>query len=67
MFRCKSCGRQFGANTPEACPDCGAPNRQPDSAGSKRFWALVLLGGGIELLIFAILVGVVIALAIKHL
>lgn len=23
MFKCKSCGRQFGANTPEACPDCG--------------------------------------------
>jgi hypothetical protein len=67
MFKCKQCGRGFSANTPDTCPDCGAENRQPDGVNSKRFWALVFLGGGIELLIFAILVGIVIALAIKYL
>lgn len=23
MFKCKSCGRQFGANIPLVCPECG--------------------------------------------
>ena len=66
MFKCKQCGHAFSANIPGKCPECGAPNRQPDSADSKRFWALMILGGGIELLIFAILVGIVIALVIKY-
>lgn len=66
MFKCKQCGRQFGANPPGQCPGCGTANRQPE-AGGGRFWGLVLLGGGVELLLFAVLVGVVVALAIKYL
>ena len=67
MFKCKQCGRGFSANTPDRCPDCGAENRQPDSAGSKGFWAFLIVGGLAEIAIFAILVGIVIAVAIKYL
>jgi ABC-type ATPase with predicted acetyltransferase domain len=67
MFKCKQCGRAFSANLPDTCPDCGVANRQPDSAGSSRFWAFLLIGGLAELLILAVLVGIVIALAIKYL
>ena len=66
MFKCKQCGRGFSANTPDKCPDCGAVNRQPDSAASPRFWAFLLIGGVIEMLILAILVGIVVALVIKY-
>ena len=67
MFKCKQCGRGFSANTPETCPDCGAANRQPDSVTSGRFWAFLLVGSAIEMLIVAILVGIVVALVIKYL
>jgi len=67
MFKCKHCGRGFSANLPERCPDCGAENRQPDSVNSGRFWSLLLIGGLGELLILAILIGIVVALAIKYL
>ena len=65
MFKCKQCGRQFGANVPDACPTCGAPQAQPAGVGSKRFWAIVFLGGGVELLILVLLAGIVAGLVIK--
>ncbi|MEM6505167.1 MAG: rubredoxin-like domain-containing protein [Planctomycetota bacterium] len=67
MFKCKQCGHTFSANIPDRCPECGAINRQPDSAGSRNFWAMILVGGLAELLIIAILVGIVVALAVKYL
>ena len=67
MFKCKQCGRGFSANTPDTCPDCGAVNRQPNSAASSRFWAFLLIASSVEILIFAILVGIVVALGIKYL
>lgn len=65
MFKCKQCGRGFSANLPETCPGCGAPNRQPDSAASGRFWGFLLLSGFFELLLLALLVGIVVAVVIK--
>ena len=67
MFKCKQCGQGFSANVPDHCPGCGAENRQPDSAGSKSFWAFLLFGGLAEIAVFAILVGIVVAIAIKYL
>ncbi len=67
MFKCKQCGRGFSANPPAVCPDCGAANRQPDSAASGRFWSVMLIGSAVELLFFAVLVGIVVAVAIKYL
>jgi len=67
MFKCKQCGRGFSANLPERCPGCGAQNRQPDGAGSGRFWSFIIVGSLIELVVFALLVGIVVALGVKYL
>ena len=67
MFKCKQCGRGFSANPPDNCPDCGAANRQPDGMGNGRLLGLLVFGALGELLIFAILVGIVVALVMKYL
>ena len=66
MFKCKQCGRAFSANLPDTCPGCGAENRQPDSVNSGKFWAFVFVGSVVELVIFALLIGIVAAIVIKY-
>ncbi|MBX2850821.1 MAG: hypothetical protein KTR15_03635 [Phycisphaeraceae bacterium] len=66
MFKCKQCGRGFSANTPKACPDCGAANRQPDDQCSWKLLGLITAGAIGELLIIAILVGIVAAIVIQY-
>ena len=67
MFKCKQCGRGFSANIPSTCPDCGAANRQPDDQNSLKLLGLITLGATAEMLIFAIVVGIVVALVLKFL
>ena len=67
MFKCKHCGRGFSANLPERCPDCRQANPQPDSATSGRFWSFLLIGSLVELVFFAVLVGIVVVLLLKYL
>lgn len=67
MFKCKQCGRGFSANLPEVCPGCGAANRTPEGQDSGKLLGLIVAFAGIEMLIFAVLVGIVIALGIKYL
>lgn len=67
MFKCKQCGRGFSANVPRQCPACGAVNHRPEDLDNKTFFGLILAFAGIEMLVFAILVGIVVALAIKYL
>ena len=63
MFKCKQCGQPFTANPPDACPACGAENRKPEDMSSGKWLGLVLMGAGLDLIVFAILVGIIVALA----
>jgi len=67
MFKCKQCGQPFTANPPDACPACGAENRKPDDLGSAKWMGLVLAAVSIEMIAFALLVGIVVALVLKYL
>ncbi|MFK7788948.1 MAG: hypothetical protein AB8C95_05555 [Phycisphaeraceae bacterium] len=67
MFKCKQCGQGFSANPPKQCPACGAANRQPDDENSWKILGLIAFGGLTEIVIFAIVVGIVVALALKFL
>lgn len=61
MFKCKQCGRRFGANTPRSCPDCGAANKQnePTTRGLAILSLLDTLGCvAVLVLIFLIVSGV---------
>lgn len=62
MFKCKQCGRGFSANVPDACPACGAANRTPESQGNAKRLGAIFTLAWIETLIFAIIVGIVVAL-----
>lgn len=67
MFKCKQCGRQFGANTPKECPDCGAQTDAPEHhSGFKVLWFL-MIAASFELIAIAVILGIVIALGIKYL
>jgi hypothetical protein len=67
MFKCKECGRGFSANIPDTCPGCGAVNHQPESLSNRRLLGLIFVGAIGDLVIFAILVGIIVAVAIKYL
>ena len=67
MFKCKQCGQPFTANPPDTCPACGAQNRKPDDLGGAKWMGLVLAAVSLEMIAFAILVGIVVALLIKYL
>ena len=44
MFKCKQCGRQFGANVPKVCPGCGATEQaEREERGAYRLGWLSLL------------------------
>jgi len=38
VFKCKQCGRQFGANVPGSCPECGA--RQEAGKELRGAWRI---------------------------
>ncbi|XAM00988.1 hypothetical protein OT109_06285 [Phycisphaeraceae bacterium D3-23] len=45
VFKCKQCGRQFGANTPKACPGCGSSEQaEREKRGELRIGILDLFG-----------------------
>ena len=58
MFKCKACGRQFGANTPDQCPDCGAKNQQPEQ--SAKGLLILFTMDAIATLAFLIVVALVV-------
>lgn len=62
MFKCKQCGRQFGANTPKVCPVCGAESKGED-IGAGRVLLLGLLFGVTEVVFLGLVVIGLIAIA----
>lgn len=67
MFKCKQCGRGFSANLPDHCPACGTENRQPENLGNGKVLGLIIAFASIEVIAMVIILGIVIALAIKYL
>ncbi len=61
MFKCKQCGRQFGANVPELCPACGAVCNT-EHRDAHRLILFGVFGAFWEVAVFAVLVALLIVL-----
>ena len=59
MFKCKQCGRQFGANTPKVCPGCGATCNNEDQ-GLQRLFFFGAIEVLIQLLFLAVFLGLIV-------
>lgn len=64
MFKCKQCGRQFGANTPAKCPECGAANKSDErpTKGILILSAIAEIGCIAELILVFLIVSAMTAL-----
>lgn len=67
MFKCRQCGRGFGANLPAACPACGAEQPGPERVRGWRWVVMLLIGGWVELVVIAVLAGIIAAAALRFL
>lgn len=59
MFKCKNCGKAFGANLPAHCPDCGCEHDRTH----RGTWLMLVMDNVVTVLFIAGLVaaGVIIA------
>lgn len=52
MFKCRQCGKKFGANPPSICPACGVAHDR----SARGVWLVLLLDNLILLAVIAFLV-----------
>ncbi|MEM9414911.1 MAG: hypothetical protein AAGA29_05465 [Planctomycetota bacterium] len=60
MFRCKQCGRQFGANVPRRCPDCGRVSNREEQ-GLRRLFVFGTIEVLTQAVVLAVLIGLILA------